>query len=154
MDNLNFEEKLIRYIHGRFQNIVWNLLKWRGLEFPPGVEFGDDLRLPHGSQGTVIHERTVIGNRVRIFQGVTIGRADQYLNRDQVLPGGRVVIGNDVTIGAGSVILFKSGQTTHIGNWAVIGANAVVTCSVPAGEIWAGQPANCVSHNPNFPDAF
>ena len=49
----------------------------------------------------------------------------------------RTVIGDDASIGSGSVIL--CGIT--IGASAVIGAGAVVTKSVPAGEIWVGNPA-------------
>jgi serine O-acetyltransferase len=122
----------------------------RGVEIPVRVPFGPGLRLAHGAFGLVVHESTVIGANVRVYQGVTIGRADQYLTRAQLRPGGGVVVGDGVILGSGCKVLFKSGQTLHIEEGAVIGANAVVLTSVPAGEIWAGAPAKRVSINPNW----
>lgn len=51
-----------------------------------------------------------------------------------------VVIGDDVFIGTNAVIL----KGVTIGDRAIIGAGSVVSCNVPAGEIWAGNPARCV----------
>jgi acetyltransferase-like isoleucine patch superfamily enzyme len=51
-----------------------------------------------------------------------------------------VVIGDDVFVGAYSIIL----KGVRIGERAIIGAGSVVTRDVPAGEIWAGNPAVCV----------
>ena len=47
-------------------------------------------------------------------------------------------------IGAGAKVLFRDGQWLTIGRGAVVGANAVVTRSVPPGEVWAGVPAKRV----------
>lgn len=149
-DPLNFEEKLVRSLSSPLKRAVaWHLLKWRGVEFPASVPFGEGLRLAHGAAGLVVHESTRIGARVKIFQNVTIGRGDQYLYRDQLPTGGGITIGDDVVIGAGAVILFKAGQNITIGNGAIIGANAVITRDVPAGEVWAGAPARRVNVNPN-----
>ncbi|WP_219927669.1 serine O-acetyltransferase [Microbacterium sp. HMWF026] len=150
-DPLNFEEKLVRSLASRWKRpFAWRLLKWRGIEFPTTVPFGDGLRLAHGAVGLVVHESVILGSRVKLFQGVTLGRGDQYLYRDQLPTGGGILVGDDVIIGAGATILFRSGETTIIGDGAVIGANSVVTRSVPAGEVWAGLPAKRVGDNPNF----
>lgn len=148
---LNFEEKLVRiYARSRLlRTLAFKVLKWRGLEVTPTVSVGKDLRLPHGAVGLVVHESTVIGNRVKIFQGVTIGRGDQYVPVDQLRSGG-IYIGDDVIIGAGAKVLFRSGTTLAIGQGAVIGANSVVTHDIPPGEVWAGLPARKVNDNPYF----
>ena len=148
-DPLNKQEKLQRKLSTRRGMQAFKALKRHGVEIPLKVTVGRGLRLPHGSVGLVIHEDTAIGNDVRIFGGVTVGRGDQYLSRDQVVAGGGVVIEDDAIIGAGAKVLFTGGQTLVIGRAAVIGANAVVTTDVPSGEIWAGIPARFVRLNPN-----
>ena len=55
---------------------------------------------------------------------------------------GAVTIGDDVFIGAGSVIM----KGVTIGNKAVIGAGSVVTKSIPGDEVWAGNPARQIPH--------
>ncbi|HTZ09488.1 MAG TPA: hypothetical protein VMB72_10465 [Acidimicrobiales bacterium] len=130
-------------------------LKLLGVEIPPSVEIGRDFHLAHGAVGLVVSEATKIGDNVKIFQGVTLGFADQYLPIDRVSEHlemiGRIVIEDDVVIGAGAKVLFKFGQTLVVGRGAVIGANAVVITSVPPGEVWAGVPARKVSDNPFAP---
>lgn len=149
-DPLNFQEKLVAILRTPFRPVAWRLLKLYGIELPPGVPVGPGIRLPHGAVGLVIHESTVIGANVKIFQGVTIGRSDQYLRREELAQDGRVIVEDDVILGAGAKVLFRSGHTLIIGRGAVVGANSVVTRSIPAGEIWAGVPAKKVSDNPSF----
>jgi serine O-acetyltransferase len=127
-------------------------LKLFGVEIPTSVEIGDNLQLAHGAVGLVIHKTTKIGNNVKVFQGVTIGFADEHLPLDRCSEHphtsegfGRIVIEDDVVIGAGAKVIFKLGQILTVGRGAVIGANAVVLSSVPPGEIWAGIPARKVS---------
>lgn len=133
--------------------LAYKALKLLGVEIPPRVSIGKGLRLPHGAVGVVIAEATVIGDNVKIFQGVTLGFADEYLRQDQLPEDiGRIVVEDDVVIGAGAKVMLKSGQTLVIGRGAVIGANAVVLKSVPAGEVWAGVPGRKVGTNPNFVD--
>jgi serine O-acetyltransferase len=127
-------------------------LKLFGVEIPASVEIGDNFQLAHGAVGLVIHKTTKIGNNVKVFQGVTIGFADEHLpiekwseHFDTSEAFGRIVIEDNVVIGAGAKVIFKLGQTLTVGRGAVIGANAVVLRSVPPGEIWAGMPARKVS---------
>lgn len=126
-------------------------LRVLGVSVPPSVQIGDEISLPHGAVGLVVHERTVIGARVKLYQGVTIGRSDTYLPPSLTRSGGRVVIGDDVVVGAGAAILFRSGATLTVGQAAVVGANAVVLSDIPPGEIWAGAPARRLGHRRDQP---
>jgi acetyltransferase-like isoleucine patch superfamily enzyme len=65
-------------------------------------------------------------------------RSDLILNQRSVLK--EVIIGRDCYFGTGTVIL---GGVT-IGDGAIVGANSVVSRSIPAGEIWAGNPAKFI----------
>jgi serine O-acetyltransferase len=127
---------------GRFATIALRLL---GVNIPPGVAIGPGLALPHGAVGLVVHERAILGARVKLYQGVTLGRSDTHLDKGSTENDGRIEIGSDVTVGANATILFKSGNVLTVGDGAVIGANSVVLQSVPAGEIWAGNPAKRIS---------
>lgn len=59
---------------------------------------------------------------------------------------GRVVIGNNVFVGAKTVVL----PGVEIGDNVVIGANSTVTKSIPAGEVWAGTPARFIGFTKDF----
>jgi len=148
------QERLVELMRRRrTRTLAYKALKLLGVEIPPSVSIGSGFRLPHGAVGLVIGGDNVIGDNVKVFQGVTIGFADEYLRPDQ-MPGerGRIVVEDDVVVGAGAKILHKYGQTLVIGRGALIGANAVVVKSVPAGEVWAGVPARKVGMNPNVLD--
>jgi serine O-acetyltransferase len=99
-----------------------------GVDINPGATIGERFFIDHGT-GVVIGETTVIGNDVKIYQGVTLG-ALSVANRDE---GGKrhPTLENDVTIYAGATIL---GGQTVIGKGAVIGGNVWLTKSVPAGS--------------------
>ncbi|QQD76687.1 serine acetyltransferase [Curtobacterium sp. YC1] len=109
------------------------------MEIPAHVEIGSGLQVMHRGFGVVLHPRTVIGNNVTIYHGVTIGRGDVWVPEVASALGG-FVIHDDAIICAGAKIICARGSLT-IGEGAIVGANAVVTKSVPAGEIWAGCPA-------------
>ena len=101
-----------------------------GIDIHPGATIGKYLMIDHGT-GIVIGETSIIGNHVKIYQGVTIGglstRGGQALKGVKRHP----TIGDNVTIYAGASIL---GGNTVIGEDSVIGANAFITKSVPAGS--------------------
>lgn len=99
-----------------------------GAEIHPAAHIGPGLCLVH-SNGVVIGDRAQIGAHFICFQGVTVG--------DSGKGDGQPIIGDWVTASAGAKIL---GGIT-IGERAVIGANAVVLCDVPAHGVAVGIPA-------------
>lgn len=117
-------------------------LKLLGAEIPVSVAIGPGFLLHHGGVGVVIHPKTVIGARVRIYPGVTLGRADVYRPASQSKFVG-IVVEEDVILGTGAKILCDEG-TLRIGRGTVVGANAVLTESTGENEIWAGIPAKKV----------
>lgn len=132
-----------------FGRIAYMCLKLLGLEIPISVEIGPELTVEHGGFGTVIHSRTVIGSRVKLYPGVTIGRADIYKPMEQS-EFERVVIGDDAVLCPGCKILGKKGILI-VGSGTVIGANAVLLNSTGENEIWAGVPARLVGYRePNI----
>lgn len=103
-----------------------------GCHIPPQVVIGERFHLPHRGMGTVLHNAVTIGDDVTIYHNVNIGRAS--------VGGGKVTIGNRAVLSVGSIIL-SGPHDVHIGEGAIIGANAVVRHDIPAWEIWAGVPA-------------
>ncbi|MEI6289324.1 MAG: serine acetyltransferase [Chloroflexota bacterium] len=126
-------------VFGRFAYI---LLKLLGAEIPCSVNIGKGFLLHHGGVGVVIHPKTVVGERVGIYPGVTLGRSDVFLPASQSLFAG-IDVGDDVILGAGSKVLCEKG-ILKIGNGTVLGANAVLLNSTGINEIWAGIPAKKV----------
>jgi serine O-acetyltransferase len=103
-----------------------------GVDIHPGAEIGEHFFIDHGT-GVVIGETTRIGDKVKIYQGVTLGALSFPRNEDGTLVKGgqrHPTIGNDVTIYANATIL---GGETEIGEGAVIGGGAWITSSVPEG---------------------
>lgn len=114
-----------------------------GLDIPPGVHIGPGLILQHRGMGTVIHPLTIIESNVTIYHQVTIGRLDAfrpYTSSDMQT----IEIGAGAILFPGAKILGGPGLT-RIGARAIVGANSVVTASVPDDEVWAGSPARRVS---------
>lgn len=123
--------------------VAYYLLKILGAEVPRSVQLGVGVLLVHGGFGIVIHPNTKIGNRVRIYPGVTLGRADIHLPMEQSKFQG-IEIGDDVILSPGSKVLCKEG-VLRVGRGTVIGANAVLLESTGEGDVWAGMPAKRVS---------
>ncbi len=99
-----------------------------GIDIHPGATIGEYFFIDHGT-GVVVGETTEIGDRVKIYQGVTLGalstRGGQSLRHMKRHP----TLGDDVTVYSGASIL---GGQTVIGEGAIIGSNAFITSSVPA----------------------
>jgi serine O-acetyltransferase len=110
------------------------LCQWTGIQLPYTVRVGRRVKLEHF--GGMILVAQTIGNDVIIRQNTTFGIADLETDQD------RPVIGNRVQIGAGAVLL----GSIHIGDDAVIGANAVVIRDVAPGDIVGGVPARVLRH--------
>lgn len=148
--NANFAEMLLalRRYKALVKPTTWGLMLL-GCEIPPEVKIGKRFEIPHNGNGVIIHETTVIGDGVRIYQGVSVGRQDTHVPVDllPVSPRGGIIIHDGVLLGAGAKVFFRSGQTVELGEGCVIAANAVLTQSVPAGEIWGGIPAKKLGEN-------
>jgi len=122
--------------------LAYYALKMIGVELPRSVQIGDDFELAHGAVGLVVHSKTVIGSRVKIYPGVTLGRADIHRPMaDSKFE--RIVVEDDVILAPGAKVLCKEG-TLRLGRGTVVGANAVLFDSTAENEIWAGIPARCV----------
>ncbi|MBA3919810.1 MAG: serine acetyltransferase [Gemmatimonas sp.] len=96
-----------------------------GIDIHPGAQIGAAFAIDHGT-GVVIGETSVIGDRVRIYQGVTLGAlavSKKLANRKR-----HPTIGNDVVIYANATIL---GGNTVVGDGSIIGGNVWLTSSVP-----------------------
>ncbi len=102
---------------------------------PYKTSIGKNCIIAHGGSGVVINEKATIGDNVLICQQVTIGGT----GIGQSLP----LIENDVYLGAGAKII----GPVIIGNNSVIGANAVVTKSIPPRCVAAGVPARIIREN-------
>jgi len=123
--------------------MAYLILKLLGIEIPISVKIGHDFELAHGGFGVVIHSKSRIGDRVKIYPGVTIGRSDVHLPYKYSKFTG-ILIEDDVLLASGSKILGKEGEL-KVRKGTVIGANAVLLGSTGENEIWAGIPAKCIS---------
>ncbi len=103
-----------------------------GIDIHPGARIGRSFFIDHGT-GVVIGETAVIGERVRIYQAVTLGARRFPTDRDGRLEKGLArhpVVEDDVVIYAGATVL---GRVT-LGRGASIGGNVWLTRSVPPGS--------------------
>jgi serine O-acetyltransferase len=122
--------------------LAYYTLKLLGAEIPRSVQIGEGFQLEHGGFGVVIHSKTRIGKRVKVYPGVTVGRADIYRPASTSRFEG-VVIEDEAILCPGAKVLCKEGVLT-VGKGTIIGANAVLLQSTGEGELWAGMPAHCV----------
>ncbi len=100
-----------------------------GIDIHPGATIGQGFAIDHGT-GVVIGETSAIGERVRIYQGVTLGAlavSKRYARRKR-----HPSIGDDVVIYANATIL---GGETIVGEGSIIGGNVWLTASVPPRSI-------------------
>jgi len=101
-----------------------------GIDIHPGATIGERFFIDHGT-GVVIGETSLIGNNVKIYQGVTLGALSFPKDESGQIIRGRKrhpTIEADVTIYANATIL---GGDTVIGRGSIIGGNVWVTESVP-----------------------
>ncbi len=100
-----------------------------GIDIHPGATIGESFFIDHGT-GVVIGETCIIGNNVKIYQGVTLGALSVKKNLQNKKR--HPTIEDDVTIYANATIL---GGETIIGRGSTIGGNTWVTESVPAESV-------------------
>ena len=114
------------YIHGK-----------TGVDIHPGATIGESFFIDHGT-GIVIGESCVIGNNVKLYQGVTLGAISvkKSLSNKKRHP----TIEDNVTIYAGATIL---GGETVIGKGSVVGGNVWLTESVPENSTTIAKQETC-----------
>lgn len=122
------------YFIARFISQVNRFLT--GIEIHPGAKIGKRVFIDHG-MGVVIGETCEIGNNVTIYQGVTLGGTGKEKGKRHP------TVKDHVLISSGAKVL---GNIT-IGEYAKIGAGAVVIKDVPANSTVVGVPAKVVSRN-------
>ena len=110
--------------------------KITGIDIHPGATIGVPFFIDHGT-GIVIGETSIIGERVKIYQGVTLGALS--LSRGHTLKGTKrhPTVGNDVTIYSGVSVL----GDIKIGDDVVLGSNVFITEDVPPHtKVTIGKP--------------
>lgn len=110
------------------------------IEIHPGAKIGDGILIDHGS-GVVIGETTIIGDRVTIYQGATLGATGNEKNFKR-----HPTIGSDVVIGSGAKVL----GPIQIGDNVKVGANSVVLDDVPSNSTAVGMPAKIKTNYKNL----
>jgi serine O-acetyltransferase len=116
-----------------------------GIEIHPAARIGSEFFIDHGT-GVVVGETAEIGDRVTLFQGVTLGGTGFATGKRHP------TVEDNVTIGSGAKLL---GPIT-IGHGAKVGANAVVIHDVPPHSTVVGNPGQVVRVDgvrPEGPDA-
>jgi serine O-acetyltransferase len=104
-----------------------------GVEIHPAAVIGKELFIDHGA-GVVIGETARIGDRVTLYQGVTLGGTG--FQRGKRHP----TLGDNVTVGSGAKLL----GPIALGDGAKVGANTVVVEDVPPGATVVGNPGHLV----------
>lgn len=122
-----------RYLYARW--LSERTKQKTGIEIHPGATIGEFVFIDHGS-GVVIGETAVIGNRVKLYHGVTLGGTGKEKGVKR-----HPTIEDDAEIGAGAIIL---GNVT-VGHHSKVGAGAVVLSDVPPHATAVGVPARILS---------
>lgn len=128
---------LSEYAHGK-----------TGIDIHPGAQIGKEFFIDHGT-GIVIGETTLIGNNVKIYQGVTLGALS--VSKDLATEKRHPTIEDHVTIYANATIL---GGNTVIGQGATIGGNVWITQSIPADSMVFHKSDIVVKNKKGFPEAI
>jgi serine O-acetyltransferase len=115
-----------------------------GIDIHPGATIGAHFFIDHGT-GIVIGETCVIGDNVKIYQGVTLGAL--YVGKELSDTKRHPTIEDNVIIYAGSTIL---GGNTVIGRETIIGGNSWITESVPSFSVVYHKPAVVIRDSKRF----
>lgn len=109
-----------------------------GIDINPGAKIGHHFFIDHGT-GIVIGETCIIGNNVKIYQGVTLGALSLKEGHDLYGTKRHPTIENNVTIYCGACIF---GGETVIGENSIIGSNSYIVSSVPKDSIVKISPCD------------
>lgn len=115
-----------------------------GIDINPGATIGCPFFIDHGT-GVVIGETAVIGNNVKIYQGVTLGAL--AVRKEDASRKRHPTVQDNVVIYAGSTIL---GGNTVIGHDSIIGGNTWLTHSIPAHSVVYHQHQTVVKDSKDF----
>ena len=115
-----------------------------GIDINPGATIGSPFFIDHGT-GVVIGETAVIGNNVKIYQGVTLGAL--AVRKEDATRKRHPTVQDNVVIYAGSTIL---GGNTIIGHDSIIGGNTWLTHSIPAHSVVYHQHQTVVKDSKDF----
>ncbi len=119
-----------------------------GIDIHPGAQIGESFFIDHGT-GIVIGETSVIGNRVKIYQGVTLGALS--VSKEVAKTKRHPTIEDDVVIYSGATIL---GGDTVIGHDSVIGGNVWLTHSLLPNSIVYHKSEVSIKDKNNFSDVL
>lgn len=109
---------------------------------PAEAEVGEGVILEHYALGIVMHPQVTLGDRCRIYHHVTLA------SESPIGSGHRIILEEGVTIGAHSIVIGRGNKTLRIGEGSILGAGSVLTKDIPAGEVWAGNPARKIRDLP------
>jgi len=119
-----------------------------GIEIHPAAKIGKNLFIDHG-MGVVIGETSEIEDNVTLYHSVTLGGISPSINSDGQRGTKRhPTLKNNVVVGSGAQVL----GPIIVGEFAKIGANAVVTRDVPEYAIMVGVPAKNIRTKPENKD--
>ena len=99
-----------------------------------------DINFEHHAFGVMVHDNVVIGPRVSMWHHVTL------TVRGHAGAPAKLIIEEDVKIGAHAIVVTPIGKDLRIGRAARIGAGAIVTHDVPAGATVVSPPARVLTH--------
>lgn len=119
-----------------------------GIDIHPGAVIGKSFFIDHGT-GIVIGETTIIGNNVKIYQGVTLGALN--VSKEKANQKRHPNIEDDVIIYSGATIL---GGNTTIGKESIIGGNVWVTQDVPAHSLVYHKSEIKIKDNSSLPESL
>lgn len=106
------------------------------ISIPTSTKIGSGFYIGHFS-GIIVNKDCIIGKNCNISQGVTLGQSNRGAKK------GAPIIGDNVYIGPGAKLIGR----VVIGNNVAIGANSVVTKDIEDNAVVVGAPARVISHN-------
>jgi acetyltransferase-like isoleucine patch superfamily enzyme len=143
-------DEFARINSSKFKNMIGGdtrstIIVKKGAALKIGRNFKMSNSALYCAQQITIGDHVMIGGNCKIWDSDfhPMNQDDRINNPNMNYRTSPIIIGNSVFIGGSSIIL----KGVNIGDGAIIGAGSVVTKNIPAGEIWAGNPAKCIGKN-------